>query len=82
MFIKLPKHLLGITKIKSRNKVILEKESIKVRITQKIGKETRNSYRRNEEISGRKAHTNTRKINSNVSMVTDVFLDQKRVNVR
>jgi hypothetical protein len=31
------------------------KESIEVQITQKIGKERGNSYRKNEEISGRKA---------------------------
>ena len=33
------------------------------------------------EISRWKAHTNTWKLNWNVSMITDVFLDQKRVNV-
>ena len=36
---------------------------------------------KNEEISGRKAHTNTWKLNWNILMFTDVFLDQKRVNV-
>ena len=36
---------------------------------------------KNEEISGRKAHTNTQKLNWNVSMITDVFLDHKRLNV-
>ena len=36
---------------------------------------------KNEEISGRKAHTNTWKLNWNVLRITDVFLDQKRVNV-
>ena len=34
-----------------------------------------------EEISGVKAHTNTWKLNQNISMVTDVFINQKRVNV-
>ena len=34
-----------------------------------------------EEISGGKAHTNTRKLNHNISTITDVFLSQKRVNV-
>ena len=32
-------------------------------------------------ISGGKAHVNTRKLNQNISTVTDVFLNQKRVNV-
>ena len=34
-----------------------------------------------EEISRSKAYTNTRKLNWNISMNTDAFLDQKRVNV-
>ena len=34
-----------------------------------------------EEISGGKAHTNTRKFIRNISTVTEVFLNQKRVNV-
>ena len=34
-----------------------------------------------EEISNGKAHTNTQKIIHNISMVTDVFLNQKRVNI-
>ena len=46
-----------------------------------IGKERRNSYRKNEEISGQKAHTNIRKFNWNVSIIIDIFLDQKRVHV-
>ena len=65
------------------------KESTEVRITQKVGKERGNSYRKNEEISGWKArtharthtHTQKRKLDWNVSMITDVFLNQKRVNV-
>ena len=32
-------------------------------------------------VSGRKAHINTRNIRQNVSMITDVFIDHKRVNV-
>ena len=32
-------------------------------------------------MSGQKAHTNTQKLNWNVSTITDVLLDQKRVNV-
>ena len=48
------------------------KESAEVWITQKIGKERGNSYRKNEERSGWKAPTNTRKLNWNVSTITDV----------
>jgi hypothetical protein len=46
----------------------------------KVGKERGNSYRKNEEITRRKTHINTRKLNWNVSTITDVFLNQKRVN--
>ena len=46
----------------------------------KIGKERGNSYRKIEEISGWKAHINTRKLNWNVSMITYIFLDQKRTH--
>ena len=35
---------------------------------------------KNEEISGRKAHTNTRRLNRNISTITDAFHDQKIVN--
>ena len=38
-----------------------------------------NSNQKKEEISGRKAHTNICKLNLNVLMITDVFLDEKRV---
>ena len=34
-----------------------------------------------EQISSREAHTNTRKLNWNVSTITDVFLNQKKVNL-
>jgi hypothetical protein len=40
-----------------------EKESTEVWITQKIGKEREKSHQKNEETSGRKGHTNTRKLN-------------------
>ena len=40
-----------------------------------------NSYRNIEEISGWKAHADTRKFNWIFLTITDVFLDQKRVNV-
>ena len=36
---------------------------------------------KNEVISGRKAHTTTRKLIWNISTITHVFLNQKRVNV-
>ena len=48
--------------------------------TQNMGKERENVYWK-KEISGGKAHTNTRKLVQNILMVTDVFLNQKRVNV-
>ena len=57
------------------------KEGTKVQITKKIWKERGNSYWKNEKISGQKAHTNTRMTNWNVSIITDVFLNQKTVNV-
>ena len=34
-----------------------------------------------EEISGGKEHTNTWKLIQDILMITDVFLNQKRVNV-
>jgi len=37
---------------------------------------------KNEEISGQKAHTNTWKLNRNISTITDLVLNQKRVYVR
>ena len=50
-------------------------------INTKIGKQRGNSYRKNEEISRWKAYTNTWKFNWNILTITDVFLNQKRVNV-
>ena len=59
-----------------------EKKSIEVWRTQKVGKERENSYRKNEKISRWKAHTYPlRKVNWNFFTITDVFLNQKRVNV-
>ena len=46
------------------------------------GEKKKISYRKNEEISGWKAHINTRKINWNVLTIADVSLDQKRVCVK
>ena len=57
------------------------KESTKLRKTQKIGKERGNSYWENKEISGWKTHINTQELNWCVSTITDIFLNQKRVNV-
>ena len=34
-----------------------------------------------EEITVRKAHANTRKLNRNILMVTDIFLNQRRINI-
>ena len=53
----------------------------KVRITQNKRKE-RENLPKIEEITGGKAHVNTRKLNQNISTITDVFLNQKRINVR
>ena len=46
-------------------------------ITENKGKERREI----EEITVGKAHANTRKLNRNISTVTAVFLNQKRMNV-
>ena len=51
------------------------KESAEVQITKNKGKE------KIEEISIGKAHANTLKLNQNISTVTDLFLNQKKVNV-
>ena len=55
-------------------------ENTEIRITQTIGKQRGNAEKK-EEISRQKAHTNTWKLNWNISTITDIFLDQKRVNV-
>ena len=55
----------------------MERKSTEVWLTQKRG----NSYRKSKEISRRNEHINTRKLHRNISMITDVFLNQKRVNV-
>ena len=47
----------------------------------KYGKGKGKLLLKNEEISGGKAHTNAQKLIRNILMVTDVFLNQKRVNV-
>ena len=55
------------------------KESTEVQITQNKGKERENSYQKLKKTIG-KAHANTWKLNQNISTVTAVFLNQKRVN--
>ena len=47
----------------------------------KYGKGKGKLLQRNEEFSGGKAHTNTWKLIRNILTVTNVFLNQKRVNV-
>ena len=47
----------------------------------KYGKGKGKLLLKNEEISRGKAHTNTKKLIQNILMVTDVFFNQKRVNV-
>ena len=48
--------------------------------TQNKGKERENSPKI-EDITGGKAHVNTRKLNLNILTITEVFLNQNRVNV-
>ena len=47
----------------------------------KTGKGRGNSRRKNQEISARKTHIHTRKLNRYASRITNFFLNQKRVNV-
>ena len=53
------------------------KNITKLSVTKKIVKERRISYWNNEEISGRKTHTNTWKLNWSVLIIIDVFLDRE-----
>ena len=46
-----------------------------------MGKEQGKLFLKNEQISGGNADTNKQKLILNILMVTDVFLNQKRVNV-
>ena len=41
----------------------------------------RKLLRKNEEVSGLKAQINTRKVKGYLSIITDVFFDQKRINL-
>ena len=66
--------------LNSRERRPCGKESIEIWITQNMGKQTEN-LTKNEEISRGKANTNKRKLIRNISTITDVFLNQKRVNV-
>ena len=47
----------------------------------KTGIERGNSYQKNEEISSWKAQINTQKLNWYVSTITNMFLNQNRVNI-
>ena len=49
------------------------KENTEVWITQKIGKERAHSYWKNDEISGRKAHTNTQYVRINLLLFSTVL---------
>ena len=49
--------------------------------TKKQEKKEETLTEKNEEISGWKAHINTRRPTWNVSTITEVFLNQKRVNL-
>ena len=50
-------------------------------MTKKYGKGKEKLLPKIEEITRGKAHTNTLNLNQNILTVTDVFLNQKRVNV-
>ena len=63
--------LTGNTKERSR-----KKESTKEH--KKIEKKEKTLT---EKMKGQKSHKNTWKLNYNISMITDAFLDQKRENV-
>ena len=54
------------------------KESTEVRITQNIGKESKNSYRKLKRSRWKGTRTHTRKQNRNISMDTAILLNQKR----
>ena len=60
--------------------LISGKESTEVRITQNKGKE-RENLPKIEEITVGMSHANTQKLNRNISTVTAVFLNQKRMIV-
>ena len=62
---------------KRAHRCILSLKAEKFHYLKKIG----NSYRKNEGFSRWKAHTNIWKLNWNVLMVTDVFINQKRATL-
>ena len=66
----------AVTQRDHMERKVLKYGQYKKKIEKEIG-----NLPKNEELSGRKAHTNTRKLNSNVQTITDAFLDQERVNV-
>ena len=57
------------------------KESTEVRKSQIKGKKSENSYQEFKRSRKGQAHTNTRKLNRDISTGTAVFLNRKRVNV-
>ena len=57
------------------------KESTEVRKSQIKGKESKNSYQELKRSRKGQAHTNTRKLNRDISTGTAVYLNRKRVNV-
>ena len=57
------------------------KESTKVRKSQIKGKESENTYQELKRSQKGQAHTNTRKLNWDISTGTAVFLNRKKVNV-
>ena len=56
------------------------KESTELRKSQIKGKESENSYQELKRLRKGQAHTNTRKLNRDISTGTAVFLNRKRVN--
>ena len=54
---------------------------VKINEKHKIWERKRKTITEIEEISRRKAHTNTQKLIQNILTVTDVFLNQERVHV-
>ena len=58
------------------------KESTEVRKSQNKGKENENSYQELKRSQKGQAHTNTRKLNRDISTGMAIFLNRKRVNCK
>ena len=71
---KLFKHIQNLSKLNVLKKTIYIKVQIK-------GKESENSYQELKRSQKGQAHTNTRKLNRDISTGTAVFVNWKRVNV-